>query len=67
MTFPTDRIQAYMALLMGGAMAIIMLGFMLSMYRNSTVNVGTRPWPSPDRWRSFEAEPRWGTVPGCAP
>jgi len=32
--------RAYMALLMGGAMTLIMLGFMLSMYRNTRVNVG---------------------------
>ena len=31
--------RAYMALLMGATMAVIMLGFMLSMYRNRTVNI----------------------------
>lgn len=31
--------RAYMALLMGAAMAIIMLGFMLSMYRSTKANV----------------------------
>lgn len=30
----------YMALLMGGTMAIIMLGFMLSMYRSTKINIG---------------------------
>ncbi len=30
----------YMALLMGAAMAVIMLGFMLSMYRNTKLNIG---------------------------
>jgi len=30
----------YMALLMGGAMAIIMLGFMWSMYHDTAINVG---------------------------
>ena len=30
--------RAYMALLMGATMAIIMLGFMLSMYSSKTVN-----------------------------
>lgn len=29
----------YMALLMGSVMAVIMLGFMLSMYRNTTTNI----------------------------
>lgn len=32
--------RAYMALLMGGTMAVIMLAFMLGMYRNWKVNVG---------------------------
>lgn len=32
--------RLYMALLMGATMAIIMLGFMLSMYRNTKVNIG---------------------------
>ena len=32
--------RAYMALVMGAAMAVIMLGFMLSMYRNTMVNIG---------------------------
>ncbi len=32
--------RVYMALLMGGTMAIIMLGFMLSMYRNTKANIG---------------------------
>lgn len=32
--------RAYMALLMGAAMAVIMLGFMLSMYRDTKVNIG---------------------------
>lgn len=31
--------RAWMALLMGGAMAIIMLGFMLSMYKNTKLNI----------------------------
>jgi hypothetical protein len=31
--------RAYMALLMGGAMALIMLGFMWSMYKNAKVNI----------------------------
>ncbi len=30
----------YMALLMGGAMAIIMLGFMLNMYKSTQINIG---------------------------
>lgn len=30
----------YMALLMGGVMAIIMLGFMLNMYKNAKINIG---------------------------
>lgn len=30
----------YMALLMGGVMAIIMLGFMLNMYKSTKVNIG---------------------------
>ncbi len=30
----------YMALLMGGVMAIIMLGFMLNMYKNTKANIG---------------------------
>ena len=32
--------RAYMALLMGSVMAIIMLGFMLKMYTNRRVNIG---------------------------
>lgn len=32
--------RAYMALLMGSAMAVIMLGFMFSMYRSKAMNVG---------------------------
>ena len=32
--------RAYMALLMGGAMAVIMLGFMLNMYGSKRVNAG---------------------------
>ena len=32
--------RAYMALLMGGAMAVIMLGFMLNMYESRRVNAG---------------------------
>jgi FlaA1/EpsC-like NDP-sugar epimerase len=32
--------RVYMALLMGGAMAIVMLGFMWGMHKNTTVNMG---------------------------
>ncbi len=32
--------RAFMALYMGATMAVIMLGFMLSMYKNSRVNLG---------------------------
>ncbi len=32
--------RAYMALVMGSTMAVIMLGFMLSMYTNRQVNIG---------------------------
>ncbi len=32
--------RVYMAILMGGAMAMIMLGFMWSMYEKTTVNIG---------------------------
>jgi hypothetical protein len=32
--------RAYMALVMGAAMAVIMLGFMLGMYPNAAVNMG---------------------------
>jgi hypothetical protein len=32
--------RLYMALLMGGAMALVMIGFMWSMYENTRVNVG---------------------------
>ena len=32
--------RAYMALVMGATMAVIMLGFMLSMYKNTMVNIG---------------------------
>ena len=31
--------RAWMALLMGATMAVIMLGFMLNMYKNRTVNI----------------------------
>jgi len=37
-TFSETR--AYMALLMGAVMAVVMLGFMLSMYRNRWLNLG---------------------------
>lgn len=37
-TFSETRV--YMALLMGAVMAIVMLAFMLSMYRNRAVNTG---------------------------
>lgn len=44
-TYALDHIffsetRAYMALLMGATMAIIMLGFMLEMYKNRWVNLG---------------------------
>jgi len=32
--------RAYMALVMGATMAVIMLGFMLSMYKNTMMNIG---------------------------
>lgn len=31
--------RTYMALMMGGAMGVIMLGFMLGMYRNRKINI----------------------------
>ncbi len=31
--------RAYMAILMGATMAVIMLGFMLSMYKNTRLNI----------------------------
>jgi len=34
-----SEMRTYMALLMGAAMAIIMLAFMLSMYKNMTANI----------------------------
>lgn len=37
-TFSETRV--YMALLMGAVMAVIMLGFMLSMYTNRALNIG---------------------------
>ncbi|WP_367717449.1 DUF305 domain-containing protein [Nitratireductor sp. GISD-1A_MAKvit] len=44
-TYAVDHIfwsetRAWMALLMGAAMAVIMLGFMWAMYQNSAVNLG---------------------------
>ena len=44
-TFALDHVRwsetrLYMALLMGAAMAVIMLGFMLSMYDNTKLNIG---------------------------
>ncbi len=44
-TYATDHIffsqtRAWMALVMGATMAIIMLGFMLGMYENARANVG---------------------------
>ena len=44
-TFQLSHVQwsetrAYMALLMGATMAVIMLGFMLAMYRRTAVNIG---------------------------
>ncbi|MBL3705122.1 DUF305 domain-containing protein [Sulfitobacter sp. BDSS02] len=43
-TYALDHIffsetRAYMAILMGAVMAVIMLAFMLSMYKNRTVNI----------------------------
>lgn len=43
-TFSIDQIfwsqtRAWMALLMGATMAVIMLAFMLKMYKNRTVNI----------------------------
>jgi uncharacterized protein (DUF305 family) len=43
-TYSIDHIywsetRAYMALIMGAAMALVMLGFMLGMYRNRTANI----------------------------
>ncbi|MEL7158835.1 MAG: DUF305 domain-containing protein [Actinomycetota bacterium] len=44
-TFGFDHLRwsetrAYMALVMGATMAVIMLGFMLSMYHNTVANIG---------------------------
>jgi len=44
-TYSLDHIffsetRAYMALVMGATMAVIMLGFMLKMYENRTANIG---------------------------
>ena len=44
-TFAVEHVRwsetrVYMALLMGATMALIMLGFMLSMYRNRAMNIG---------------------------
>ena len=44
-TYQTDHLffsetRAYMALVMGATMAVIMLGFMLKMYTNQQVNLG---------------------------
>lgn len=44
-TFAWDHVRwsetrAYMAVLMGASMSVLMLGFMLSMYRNSRLNIG---------------------------
>jgi hypothetical protein len=44
-TYAMDHIywsetRAYMALVMGATMAVIMLGFMLHMYANKTLNIG---------------------------
>ena len=33
--------RTYMALLMGAVMAVIMLSFMLSMYKSKAINIGT--------------------------
>lgn len=35
-----SEMRAYMALVMGGAMAIVMLAFMLHMYKSNAANVG---------------------------
>lgn len=35
-----SEMRAYMALVMGGAMAIVMLAFMLHMYKNRAANIG---------------------------
>src|SRR5690606_34737991 len=44
-TYALDHIffsetRAYMALIMGASMAIVMLSFMLGMYRNTALNIG---------------------------
>ncbi|AEQ52194.1 DUF305 domain-containing protein [Pelagibacterium halotolerans] len=44
-TYALDHIffsetRAYMALLMGATMAVVMLSFMLGMYRNTALNIG---------------------------
>lgn len=44
-TYALDHIffsetRAYMALLMGAAMAVVMLSFMLGMYKNTALNIG---------------------------
>jgi hypothetical protein len=65
--------RVYMALLMGGAMGVVMLGFMWSMYRNLIVNIvilvaafalmGTALWLSRSQFFVDDREYMKGVIP----
>ena len=63
--------RAYMALVMGAIMAIIMLAFMLGMYRNAKANLGIFAGSAVvfalALSGSCAVRPRWKTCRGCAP
>lgn len=61
-----SQTRLWMALVMGAGMAVVMLLFMLSMYRNATANVaivGVGLLYSRDRSGSSEVSERWTTFP----
>lgn len=70
-TFAWDHVRwsetrVYMALLMGSTMGLIMLGFMLSMYRSTRLNIGIaagRSCSSHSRSSSSAARPPCRTLP----
>ena len=61
--------RAYMALVMGAAMAVVMLSFMLGMYKSVKWNIGIylgRSWCSPWRWGWCARRSRSRTSRTCA-
>ena len=54
--------RAYMAVLMGAAMAIIMLCFMMSMYANRAANIAILPWKRRSTGWQVSISPRSGST-----